>query len=271
MESLRIASLMAENADFIVAGVARYLQERVDVAVEVVGDVPWQERQRMLDAGEVHVAWICGLPYVLRADKRKPRIELLAAPVMEGDRYDDRPIYFSDVVVRRDSDFHVFADLQGASWAYNEPGSHSGYNVVRHYLATMCDTWEYFSRVVESGSHQASLQMILEGEIDASAIDSTVLELELERDPSTQERIRIIKTLGPSPIPPFVVRRDVPRGLRESVREALIGMDETEAGRAVLAEGPVAGFARVEDRDYDVIRRMAKRAIALDAPAASEG
>ena len=122
---------------------------------------------------------MCGLPSVLRVDKRKPRIELLAAPVMEGDRYDDRPIYFSDVVVRRDNDFHAFADLQGASWAYNEPGSHSGYNAVRHYLATQCDPWGTFSRVVESGSHQASLQMILDGEIDASAIESTVLELEL--------------------------------------------------------------------------------------------
>jgi len=42
------------------------------VPVELVPDVPWQERQRMLDAGQVDAAWICGPPYVLRADKRRP-------------------------------------------------------------------------------------------------------------------------------------------------------------------------------------------------------
>jgi phosphonate transport system substrate-binding protein len=91
-----------------------------------------------------------------------------------GACYKDRPVYFSDVVVRRDSKFHTFADLRGASWAYNEPGSHSGYNVVGYHLATLGEGSGYFGQVVESGAHQVSLQMILDGRIDASAIDSLV-------------------------------------------------------------------------------------------------
>ena len=42
---------------------------------------------------------------------------------------------------------------------------------------------DFFGRVIESGSHETSLQMILDGAIDGSAIDSTVLELETRAPP----------------------------------------------------------------------------------------
>jgi phosphonate transport system substrate-binding protein len=261
MEALKVASLMAGNADLVVEAIVGYLDGELDSHVELVDDRPWEERRRLLDAGRVDVAWICGLPYVRRADEPEPGIELLAAPVMRGARYEDQPIYFSDVVVRRDSGFQTFEDLRGESWAYNEPGSHSGYNVVAHHLAALGRTWGYFGRVVETGAHQTSLQMILDGEIAGSAIDSTVLELELEKDPTLETKLRVLDTLGPSPIPPWVIRRSVPEGLRKAVRETLIGMAEDPRDREVLAELPVARFARVKDSDYDPIRLMTAKTV----------
>jgi len=212
MESLRITSMMAENADFICRAIARYITERSGIPTEFINDIPWQERERLLDAGQVHIGWICGLPYVQKVDQSDPHIELLAAPVMQGVRYESRPAYFSDVVVHRDSRFQTFADLRGASWAYNEPGSLSGNNVVRYHLATLGEALGYFGKVIESGAHQASLQMILDGQIDASAIDSTVLELEFQRDPAIRSEVRIIETLGPSPIPPWVILKSLSQG-----------------------------------------------------------
>jgi len=263
MASLKIASLMAENMDFIVAAIVRYLDGRQDASVKLVADAPWQERQSLLDAGRIDVAWICGLPYVQRVDEPGPDIEMLAAPVFRGARYEDRPMYFSDVVVRRESGFRTFADLRGETWAYNEPGSHSGYNVVRSHLATLGETWNYFGRVVESGAHQVSLRMIVDGAVDASAIDSTVLEMAFERQPALRSELRVIDTLGPSPIPPWVILRSVLPERRKALRDLLIGMNEDPRGQEVLAEGPIARFARVEDRDYDLIRRMARKAAAL--------
>ena len=92
-----------------------------------------------------------------------------------GGFYKDLPIYFSDIVVRRDSPFHSFGDLRGAYWAYHEPTSHSGCNLVRYYLANKGANADYFKRVVGSGAHQESLRMLLANEIDGTAIDSTVL------------------------------------------------------------------------------------------------
>jgi len=251
MESLKLTFLMAENADFI---------ERLDIPTEFVDDIPWQERERLLDAGQIHVGWICGLPYVWKADQSDPHIELLAAPVMQGARYQNRPVYFSDVVVHRDSRFQTFADLRGASWAYNEPGSHSGYNVVRYHLATLGETSGYFGKVIESGAHQTSLQMILDRQIDASAIDSTVLELEFQRYPAIRSKVRMIETLGPSPIPPWVILKNLSQKLRKALQELLLHMHKDPQGRAILADGQIAQFAYVEDGDYDAIRSMAQKA-----------
>jgi phosphonate transport system substrate-binding protein len=251
---------MAENMDFLGRAVAGHIAERLGIPIEFVDQVPWQERERLLDAGQIHAGWICGLPYVRKVDRSPPPIELLAAPVMAGSRYGGRPVYFSDLVVRRDSNFQTFADLRGASWAVNEPGSHSGYNVVRYHLARLGEVSGYFGNVIESGAHQTSLRMILEGRVDASAIDSTVLELELKRDPAITSQIRIIDTLGPSPIPPWVVLRSLSPELRQDLREVLLRMHLDPQGRAILAEAQMARFTAVQDSDYDAIRRMAHQA-----------
>jgi phosphonate transport system substrate-binding protein len=260
MNVLRVTSLQAQNADSLVRSIVEYLDDRPGLEIELVGNLPWQKRAELLDAGRIHVAWLCGLYYVRRVDRVDARIELLAAPVMLGERYQHRPIYFSDVVVRSDSAYRTFAELRGASWAYNEPGSHSGYNVVRYHLHELGEPSSYFGQVVESGAHQASLRMVLDGRVDASAIDSTVLETELERQPELRSRLRIIETLGPSPAPPWVVARSLSRARREILRELLLGMHDDPEGLAILGAGRMAGFARVEDEDYDPIRRMARKA-----------
>ena len=57
-------------------------QQKLALATEFVNGIPWQAREKLLDAGEIQVCWLCGLPYVWKADVGNPEIELLAAPVM---------------------------------------------------------------------------------------------------------------------------------------------------------------------------------------------
>jgi phosphonate transport system substrate-binding protein len=179
---------------------------------------------------------------------------------MRGKRYRNQPIYFSDVVVRSDSPFKELADLQGRSWAYNEPGSHSGYNVVRYHLALRGESSGFFGRAIQSGAHQTSLQMILKGEVDGSAIDSTVLELELEKDPAIRSQIRIIDTFGPSPIPVWVTSKITPLEIRKALLELLTGLDRDPSGGKLLRGARMRRFVPVSDRDYDPIREMASKA-----------
>jgi phosphonate transport system substrate-binding protein len=264
ISEILITSIQAPNADFVCEAIARYLSQKMGQTARFVAGIPWQERERQLDEGQIQLGWICSLPYILKVDRPDPAVELLAAAIMAAPRYRNSPIYFSDVVVLKDSPYQTFADLRGASWAFNEPNSQSGYNITRYHLATLGEPGPYFGRIIETGAHEVALEMVLNGEIDASAIDSTVLEIELASRPHIVDLIRIIDILGPSPIPPWVISKKVPIELRERIQQAFLTMHEDPAGRAVLKRGQMNKFTVVNDRDYDPIRHMARIAAPID-------
>jgi phosphonate transport system substrate-binding protein len=257
---LRFTSIQAPNADPFCRALCAYLGSALSIPTQFVNHLPWQEREAGLDSGNIQVGWICGLPYTWKADRHPPVVDLLAAPVMSGSRYLGKPVYFSDVVVRRESPYLSFPELRGKTWAYNEPHSHSGFNITRYQLASIGEHRSFFGRVVAAGSHQHALEYILSGEVDASAIDSTVLETELAQDPDLRDRIRIIDSFGPSPIPPWVVTPGLPEELRLRIQQALLEMHLTPRGRQILASGRTERFVAVSDQDYDPIRQMERTA-----------
>ena len=257
-ESIKVISIQSENAAYTCQQITQYIGDQLGISTEFVNDISWPEREQLLDTAQVHLGWICGLPYVWKADRKPSSIELVAAPVMQHPRYQQRPIYFSDVIVHRDSEYYSFADLRGVSWAYNEPHSQSGYNITRYHLAGLGESKGYFGGMVEAGSHLRALEMVLEHRIEATAIDSTVLELELKARPQLKAELRVVETFGPSPIPPWVVTMSVPPELREAIRTVFWQMHNTAEGRAILERGDIKKMVRVEDRDYDPIREMAR-------------
>jgi phosphonate transport system substrate-binding protein len=256
MDSLTVVSLMSENHRPFYQGVAEYLEQRTGVKMLFVNDRPWKARERMLDQGQAQIAFICGLPYAERAGQ----LDLLAAPVMRAARYGDRPVYFSDIVVRADSPFMSFGDLRGATWAYNEPDSWSGCVALRAHIAAQGQTRDYCGRIVESGAHLESLRMLLDGQIDTAAIDSTVLELELAGWPELAEQIRVVDSIGPNMFPPAVIRSELSEPVKRRLRDTLLQMHEDPAGAHVLAAGMAARFSALRDSDYDDIRRKARLA-----------
>ena len=254
---------MAESTELFCPAVAAYIQEQTDIAVEYVSGIPWQEREQLFDAGEIQILWLCGLPYVYKSDLTEIGMELLAVPVPAGTRYDGRPIYFSDVVVRSNSRYRNFLDLRGSSWAYNERRSHSGYNVVRAHLAGIGETEGFFGSLVASGKHSASVAMILSGRADGAAIDSTMLKWIFSMHSEAPRRLRVIDSIGPSPMPPWVISTRTPGKLRGEVRALLLAMHMNPGGRELLARGGFERFVKAHDRDYDPIRRMAAAAAAV--------
>jgi phosphonate transport system substrate-binding protein len=184
-----------------------------------------------------------------------PSIELLAAPVLQGERYGGRPVYFSDVIAHRDSPLRSFAGLRGCSWSYNDPDSHSGYNVTRYRLVQMGETQGFFGRVVEAGYHQRSIRLVASGQVDASAIDSQVLAVELRGHPELASQLKVIDVLGPSTIQPVVAARHLPESLRAALRAALLAIGDDPRFRPRLAPGLVERFVAIDDA-YDDIRQM---------------
>ncbi len=203
-----------------------------------------------LTTDEVDVAFLCGLAYVRLAEHLEP----LVAPVVAGDRYGGRPVYFSDVIVRRESRFETFADLRGASWSFNDPDSHSGYLATLNRLLDLGETDRFFGRVVNAGWHEVSIGLVATGQVDASAVDSHVLAVALRRQPKLRDELRVIESFGPSPIQPIVARGALDAGLRSQLGEALVSL----SGGA-LDRGLVERLVPISDQWYDPIRSMLAR------------
>jgi phosphonate transport system substrate-binding protein len=258
-------SCLAANTHAVSEGITAYASRRLKQPVVFAADIPWQERVAALDDGRLHGAWMCGLLYTWKVDGPDPELELLASPVMDGPRYGGRPVYFSDMIVRRDGPWQTFADLRGTTLVYNETSSFSGYHVVWAHLARLGEGPAYFGRRLASGSHLRSLEMVLAGAADVTALDSTVLDAELRRSPGLGQAVRAVATLGPNPAPPWVISRRVPQGLRDDLRGVLLDMHRHEDGRRVLASGGVLRFRAMSDGDYGPIReagRLSRRLLA---------
>jgi phosphonate transport system substrate-binding protein len=251
VKALVFANFLAPNMTSVYTDVAK----RVGRALGIPAELIQGERFEQLADGSVDVAFLCGLPYVRLCRDRPGMLWPLAAPVLDEARCQDRPVYFSDVIVRRDAPFQSFGDLRGRSWAYNDPDSFSGYLLVRHHLLQMGETEAFFGRLTFSGRHQESIRQVRAGEVDASAIDSQVLGVERRRNPDAAEDLRVIASLGPSSIPLIVATARVHEDLQMPLRDALCELGRDPFSRAVLAEGLIRRFTPIGDRAYDDIRQ----------------
>ena len=263
---LSLASCMSPNMVGAAEALAAWLSQHGPLPVTFDNAGRWQDRQDRFERGQLDMLWICGLPYIRWADTPGSSVVPLAAPVMRPSRYRGKPVYYSEVLVPAASPQRTFDDLRGACWGYNEPGSHSGFGVVVAHLAQSGRDWGFFGRVVETGSHLATLDRLRRGTIEAAAVDSTVWERAKSQDPTLAAALRTIETLGPSPAPPIVIRRQLAGEVGAALRAALVGMAERAAGQRLLAKEGLRCWAVVEDADYDPIRRMAAEANSLAPP-----
>jgi phosphonate transport system substrate-binding protein len=249
---LRFATFLAPNMLPVYQFLADRIGDRLGRPVELVVGRSFDEFER----GEADLGVICGLPYVWLADQYPAPVEPLAAPVLAGERYGGRQVYYSDVIVRRDSPITCLEELEGRSWAYNEPASHSGHTVTLYCLVRMGARPGFFGRVVEAGFHQRAVRLVAAGTVDAAAIDSQVLAIEFRDHPELADGLRVIGAFGPSTIQPVVAARRLPDRLKDQIRELLVGLGDDPTARAALDHGFIERFALVNDAAYDDIRGM---------------
>jgi phosphate/phosphite/phosphonate ABC transporter binding protein len=249
---LRFATFLAPNMLPVYRCLAERISDRLGQPVELVVGTSFDQFER----GEADLGVICGLPYVWLADRHPSPVEPLAAPVLHGARYGGRPIYYSDVIVRHDSPISRVEELEGRSWAYNEPASHSGHTVTLYSLVAMGAQPGFLGRVVEAGFHQRAIRLVAAGAVDAAAIDSQVLAIELRDHPRLADGLRLIGSFGPSTIQPVVASSGLPSRLKDQVRKLLVGLTDEPLARPVLDYGLIDHFTAIDDAAYDDIRAM---------------
>ncbi len=265
------AAIVSDKGMPVYDEIAAYLSEKTGWDIEVVSGLSYEEADQMLDKGIIQVGYVCGLPYIHKFAEGK--YELLAIPVMamkkgrfpDAKGYEDIPgKYYSYTIVHKDSPYRSWDDLKGKTYAFNELISNSGYNMPRYKLVQLgAKSWqEYFSKVVVSGTHEESIRLVAQGIVDASSVDSLVLDYDRHIGDADALNVMIIEHLHPggAGIPPIVLSKKANPLIKRVLQKAILNMHKDPKGKMILGKALTLRFIQPDDSNYDDIRMMEEAA-----------
>ncbi|MEI2301777.1 phosphate/phosphite/phosphonate ABC transporter substrate-binding protein [Ensifer sp. MJa1] len=202
----------------------------------------------------------CGYPYVQRL---REHVQLVATPVY-GLPGCDGPFKCSFVIVNAQSPARSIEDLRGARAAINDPGSNSGYNLFRAFVAPHAVDGRFFSSVTETGGHVASIDAVSSGTADVAAIDCITFGNTLRFDPDRVAGVRILAETAKGPGLPFITAATTPAKDLVILRRALAETIADPALAEVCDTLSLRGISLLGDSDYEALA-------ALDRAAAGQG
>lgn len=163
----------------------------------------------------------CGLPFRARLHEK---VTLIGTPDygVEG----CAPGYYRSVLIaRRDDPRQTEAAFSGASFAYNEPLSQSGWAAVYQHFQ---DLGLPLFPGVQTGGHRASALAVAEGAADFAAIDAVTWGL-LTRHEDFARNLRVFAQTRPTPGLPLITAQSAQaEAIFESVAAAIANLTEGE-------------------------------------------
>lgn len=198
---------------------------------------------------DLGLAMMCGLPYSQRA----PRPQLVAAPIPSPARYQGRPVYFTDLVVRAGSSHRTLEDTFGSVVGYTLEDSMSGYVALRKHLLSFRSGGSPLYRKAAGGFVNARqvIEALGAGTIDVGPLDSYYYELLRKNDAVFAAQVRVVATTPAAPIPPLVATAPVSPAEIERLRAALRQAGAAPELRLQRDTLLLRGFAVPAAADYD--------------------
>jgi phosphonate transport system substrate-binding protein len=228
----------------------RYLEEKIGEKIEYVDRESYAEINEMLRTGKLEAAFVCSGPYV--DGKEQFGLELLVAPQAYG-----ATVYYSNILVAKESAIHSFAELRGKRFAFTDPLSNTGKLVPTYMLSTMNETPEkFFKQVIFTKSHDKAIKAVAQGVVDGAAVDSLIWEYLQATNPEFTAKTRILQQSQPYAIPPVAVPHDLAPGLKAKLREAFLNAHLDPQGQQILLKMKIDKFVVIDDQAYDSVREM---------------
>ena len=227
-----------------------YIGDKLGKRVEFVDREDYFEINNLLKEGNIDVAFVCGGPYV--DSSRKFGIELLAAPQAYG-----KTVYYSYIIVSKDSPIKSFEELRGKRFAFTDPLSNTGKLVPTYMLSKINETPASFFKSYDfTYAHDKSIKAVALGVTDGAAVDSLVWEYAHRVNPEFSSMTRVLEKSPPYGIPPVVVRHGLAPELKEKLKQIFLNIHKDKDGMDILKGMFIDKFVDVDDSAYDSIREM---------------
>jgi ABC-type phosphate/phosphonate transport system substrate-binding protein len=238
---------------------------RAGVASEVIDYPAPQPLAALWSRPDAGCVFMCGYPIA----HSQPPPRLLAAPVPDADRYGERPVYFTDIVVRADSPVHELPDVFGRRFAYTTEDSQSGYQAPRSYLAPFArdrDGTLFSATVGPLVTPRRVVEAVVNGDADAGPLDSYVHDLLRLHEPALADQLRVLASTEAMPIPALVAAPALPDDVAERLTAALLAVADAPELAPTRAALLLRRFVAVDALAYAALRDAAREADAAGYP-----
>jgi phosphonate transport system substrate-binding protein len=220
-----------------------YLEDKLDKPIVIVQKQTYDEVNQMIKLGEVDLAFICSLSYVI--GKEQNYLEGLVAP-----KINDKSQYRSYIIAHKNSEIESFEDLEGKRFAFVDPYSYSGRLAVLDLLNARGLTTEFFEEIFYTYSHDYSVSAVARGAVEAAAVDSILFDQLVELDNEDAKLIKIIEYGSYAGTPPIVVSNKIDEDLKHNIKNALLFLKDDPIGNDILHELGIDEYIIIDEKRY---------------------
>ena len=250
-DKLRIALLPDENAATIIQNaqpLKKYLEEVLKKPVEIIVTTDYSSMIEAMRFGRIEVGYFGPFSYVL-AKSKASEIEPFGVGVEKG-----KPNYQSILIATVDGPVKELADIKGKPFAFGDRASTSSHLAPRAHLAKKGLIGDADYKVVHLGQHDAVARAVAAGQVPAGALSEQIYRVLVETKKIDPTKIRQLALSDPIPNYPLTMQGYLQPELKGAIKRAFLDLKDP----AILKLFRVEAIAAATDKDYDVLRDMAK-------------
>jgi phosphonate transport system substrate-binding protein len=247
---LKVALLPDENASELIKRnqpLKDYLEAKLSKKIELIVTTEYSSMIEAMHFGRIDVAYFGPLSYVLA--KSKSDIEPFAAMVEGG-----KPTYRSVLIANANSGVNAIADIRGKKMVFGDPASTSSHLIPKAMLEDAGLTADHDYQQNFVGAHDAVAANVANGNADAGGLSEVIWNTLVERKLIDLAKVKVLGYSKEYPQYPWTMRSDLNPDLKNNIRNAFLTLHDP----VVLKNFKAEGFAPIADKDYDVIRDLAK-------------
>jgi phosphonate transport system substrate-binding protein len=175
---------------------------------------------------------------------------------------DNSSTYQGYLFVRKDSNIRDVKDMKGKKMAFVEKATTAGYIFPLAYLREngISSPDGFFREYYFAGSHDATIDAVLDRKADVGAAKNTIYERMRKEDPRLDKELVIIAQSQAVPSNGLCVRKDIDNTVKKKLKETLLAMHNDPDGQAVLKQFGALRFIETSAMEYEPVHELAQKA-----------
>jgi len=238
-----------ERLEEIYKPLVEYLTKELNLPCRLVIPKDYGQLVDQFKSGQLDVAYFGGYTFVIAEHNYG------AQPLVMRDIDEKFITYFIAQAKRPEK---KISEFKNKKFSFGSDLSTSGHLMPRHFMREQQIVPElFFSKVLYSGSHDKTVEMVQQGIVDLGALNSRVLDKMVSEGKIKRSAIQIVWETPPYADYVWAVQSSLPEGLKNKLRDAFLKLRKSEdAHREILKNMTAEYFIPASMRQFVQLKKV---------------